>query len=336
MKSVVIFGGRGFVGCYVAKHLLDECDFDQIHLIDTSNPDDLSDYRKKMINNDKIIHHIHDVREKINIQLSGDICEIYNFAAVHREPGHIDFEYYETNLLGAENVCKWAEDVNCKKLIFTSSISPYGVSELSKDENSIPIPVTAYGSSKLAAEKIHCIWQAKSSENQLLIVRPGVIFGASEGGNVSRLIKAVKNHYFVYTGNRKTIKAGVYVKELCHALMWVLNSQKAKIQGVTIFNMTMNPGPSIGEYVETIAKVAKIKILIPSIPITILFIAANIIDFIAKPLKINHPFSPVRIRKLIRSNHILPTYLNNEGYIFKYSLEDALSDWKNDLPEEWS
>lgn len=336
MKSVVIFGGRGFVGCYVAKYFIDKSNFDQIHLVDISNPNDLSDFRKNMIDNEKIIHHVNDVREEINIQLSGEICEIYNFAAVHREPGHIDFEYFETNLLGAENICKWAENVNCKKLIFTSSISPYGVSEMIKDESSIPIPITAYGSSKLAAEKIHCAWQAKSNQNQLLIVRPGVIFGASEGGNVSRLIKAVKNRYFVYTGNKKTRKAGVYVKELCHAMMWVLASEKSKNQGVTIFNMTMNPGPSIKEYVDTIAKVVNMKILIPSIPRIILFIAAYIIDFFAKPLRIKHPFSPVRIRKLIRSNHILPTYLDEEGYIYKYTLEEALKDWKNDLPEEWS
>ena len=34
---------------------------------------------------------------------------IANFAAVHREPGHEDYEYFECNLLGAENVCDWAE-----------------------------------------------------------------------------------------------------------------------------------------------------------------------------------------------------------------------------------
>ena len=118
--------------------------------------------------------------------------------------------------------------------------------------------------------------------------------------------------------------------------MWVHGSEKAKNQGVTIFNMSMNPGPSISEYVETIARVANIKIFIPSVPSTILFMMAYVIDFIAKPLGISHPFSPVRISKLIRSNNILPTYLDNEGYKFKYSLEDALTDWKNDLPEEWS
>ena len=79
---------------------------------------------------------------------------IFNLAAVHREPGHEPFEYYDTNLAGAENVCSWATTVNCSRLVFTSSISPYGPSENLKDEDSQPAPDTPYGSSKLAAEYI--------------------------------------------------------------------------------------------------------------------------------------------------------------------------------------
>ena len=34
---------------------------------------------------------------------------IFNFAAVHRTPGHEDHEYFETNIRGAENVVAFAE-----------------------------------------------------------------------------------------------------------------------------------------------------------------------------------------------------------------------------------
>lgn len=34
---------------------------------------------------------------------------IFNFAAVHRNPGHEDHEYFETNIRGAENVVAFAE-----------------------------------------------------------------------------------------------------------------------------------------------------------------------------------------------------------------------------------
>ena len=33
---------------------------------------------------------------------------IFNFAAVHRTPGHPDHAYFETNIRGAENVCAFA------------------------------------------------------------------------------------------------------------------------------------------------------------------------------------------------------------------------------------
>ena len=183
-----------------------------------------------------------------------------NFAAVHREPGHEDSEYYETNLLGAENVCAWAEVVGCKHIIFTSSIAPYGPSEVTKDESSLPVPVSAYGGSKLAAEKIHMCWQNGDAENRhLIIVRPGVVFGPGEGGNVSRLVRAVLHRYFFYMGNKDTRKAGVYVKELCNAMRWVLQRQDTTGEHVSLFNMSMNPGPTIQDYADTVCKLQVLK-----------------------------------------------------------------------------
>lgn len=337
MNCAVIFGGTGFIGTFFAIHLLEKEDFEKVYLYDNEPASaKSSSFRRKMLNRYPNIHEVNgDVRMSVEWTPAEPVTLVANFAAVHREPGHEDHEYFECNLLGAENVCDWTDRVGCKKMIFSSSIAPYGPSEEVRDEQSIPIPTTAYGSSKLAAEKIHEIWQAKEEHRQLVIVRPGVVFGPGEGGNVSRLIKAVRKRYFFYMANRNTRKAGIYVKELCRAMMWVLNSEKAKSDGVLIFNMSMNPGPSIEEYVNSIAHISKIKVYIPNVPRSLLFIIAYSIDFIAKPLGINHPFSPVRIRKLIYSNNILPTFLVKNGYEYKYTLDEAFADWKKDCPEEW-
>ena len=83
---------------------------------------------------------------------------IFNFAAVHRTPGHEDHEYCETNICGAKNVVAFAEKWNIKKIVFTSSIAPYGAAEELKKETTLPTPNTAYGISKLVAEKIHEKW----------------------------------------------------------------------------------------------------------------------------------------------------------------------------------
>lgn len=339
MKSTVIFGGTGFIGVFFAQHLLNKGEADKVYLYD-QEPINLktSTFRKKLVASDSRIELIQgDVRKPIDWVPSGTVSLIANFAAVHREPGHEDFEYYKTNLMGAENVCAWAEKVDCTRIIFTSSISPYGPSEEEKIETSLPVPTTAYGGSKLVAEKIHQIWQARDSSNrQLVIARPGVVFGPGEGGNVSRLIKAVIHRYFFYTGNQNTRKAGTYVKELCNAMLWVLTRQGSTGDRVNLFNMSMNPGPSIKEYVDTVCNVAGVRRTVPSIPYPMLLAAAYTIDLVARPLGIKHPFSPVRIRKLVRSNNILPNFLVEHGYTYQYSLAGALNDWKKDCPEEWT
>ena len=56
-----------------------------------------------------------DVKKTIEWFPTESVDLVANFAAVHREPGHEDHEYYECNLLGAENVCNWVERVGCKR-----------------------------------------------------------------------------------------------------------------------------------------------------------------------------------------------------------------------------
>jgi hypothetical protein len=136
-------------------------------------------------------------------------------------------------------------------------------------------------------------------------------------------------------GNRNTRKAGVYVKELCNAMWWVLQEQKKNGEMISLFNMTMNPSPSIGEYVGAVCKTQDIKRFIPTVPYKLLMGIAYLINAIAKPIGVKHPFSPVRIRKLVRSNNILPNYLVSQGYQFLYTLDSAFADWKKSCPKEW-
>lgn len=332
LGKCVIFGGSGFIGSHFAKFLVSNNLFSEVYIAD------IRPIRTHFSSENNRIHYVKiDVRQPIDKHLlPDDITLAVNLAAVHREPGHENWEYFETNLYGAENVCAWAEAIECKKIIFASSAACYGRFGEINDELSMPAPVSAYGSSKLAAEKIHLCWQKGDAINrQLVIVRPGVVFGPGEGGNVLRLVKAVLHRYFVYMGNRNTLKAGVYIKELCNAMWWVLQYQNTTGEKISLFNLSMNSVPSIQDYVETICKVANIKRWIPSVPYRLLIGIAYLINIFAKPLGINHPFSPVRVRKLIHSNNVLPNYLIKNGYVFGYTLEQAFEDWKKESPYDW-
>jgi len=338
MNVAVIFGGSGFIGSYYAHLLVKEKKFTKIYLYDLEPISSKGiSYRIQLVHSCPEIEEVSgDIRKPITWEPSEKVELIANFAAIHREPGHLDSEYYETNLQGADNVCAWAERVNCRKIVFTSSIAPYGAIEGEVDENSIPCPNSPYGCSKLVAEKIHQSWAERdNNSNQLLIVRPGVVFGPGERGNVSRLIKAVIGRYFIYVGNKNTRKAGIYVKELCEAITWTLKLQHSSNQNVVLANMCTNPAPSMQEYVEAVCSVSCKKRFIPSMPLFIIVFLAYLLDLISKIFGFTNIFSPVRVKKSTNSNNIKPTFLIDNGYTYKFSLNEAFEDWKKSNNEDW-
>jgi GlcNAc-P-P-Und epimerase len=332
-NSVVLFGGTGFVGSHFARYLLER------NLAQKCILADLQPIRMALIPEgirNQVVYCQVDVRYPIVVNdhlLKPDL--IVNLAAIHREPGHELNEYFETNLKGAENVCTFAEETSCKNIIFTSSIAPYGPSDEKKSEFSIPTPKSAYGTSKLVAEKIHLAWLNGEEGRRLLIVRPGVVFGPGEGGNVTRLIRAVLGRYFFYMGNKNVRKAGGYVKELCHAMWWVLERMGIKGQPMVLFNFTMDPPPSLNDYVKAICSVSGKKRFIPSLPYMLILGIAWIVSVIAYPLGISHPFSPVRVRKLISPNWIDPIYLREQKYPQQFGLLEAFNDWRSECPQDW-
>lgn len=329
-KNCVIFGGTGFIGRHLATYLLDEIGVEQIFLADI----------KPLPAGSPLLNRVTYVECDVRQNLTSDSLPknadlIANFAAIHREPGHENHEYYETNIPGAENVCDYASRISCKTLIFTSSIAPYGPSEQEKTENAIPAPISGYGGSKLVAEKIHIAWQKEDSDRNLIIVRPGVVFGPEEGGNVTRLVKATIRGYFFYMGNKETRKAGGYVKELVRTMIWAIEQNKDK-KNTFLYNFAFPKPPSVEEYVKTVKEISGIKRKTFNIPHYALLAASYPIDFFAKLLSINQPISPVRIKKLVRSNNIIPQNLIDSGYKYKYTFTEAMRDWHSENISDWS
>ena len=339
MKTIVLFGGTGFIGTHLAQHLLKHNLAETVVLVDLNGPRvfPYTQLLQSGLKSGKVFFVSHDVRKPVPLDLLPDKVDVvFNLAAVHREPGHSAQEYFETNLLGAENVCAWAGTVGCETLVFTSSISPYGPSEERRTEASLPVPETPYGSSKLAAEKIHLEWRAAQCGRKLLILRPGVVFGAGEGGNVTRLVRSLVKGYFVYLGNRKTVKASGYVKELCLVAILSLEVLHTADDPVLLVNFTMDPPPTVEQMVEAILKVIgktrKPLSLPPKLMLGLSFPMAGMEHIFGIKLPINR----VRVHKLIRSNNVWPEQLRSLGYEYCYTLESAFRDWKADLPEDFS
>jgi nucleoside-diphosphate-sugar epimerase len=339
MKSVVVFGGTGFIGTHLAQYQLMRGLVETVFLVDLNPPRDLpyTQLLQSGLRDGRVVFVEHDVRKPIPSDLLPERADVvFNLAAIHREPGHSPSEYFETNLLGAENVCAWASKIECGTMVFTSSISPYGPSEEKKTERSLPVPETPYGSSKLAAEKIHLIWQSAQEGRKLLVLRPGVVFGPGEGGNVTRLVRSLARGYFVYLGNRKIVKAAGYIKELCLVAMFGLDVLSRSDSSTLLLNFTMDPPPTMEQMVEAIQKVTGKARRPFSMPRSLLLGLSYPLLAVERTFGVKMPINPVRVRKLFRSNNVWPEKLKCLGYKYTYTLESALQDWKKDVPQDFS
>lgn len=330
--NYIIFGGTGFIGTHLINLLKAQCAAvnDKIYAIDIVMPGE-EGVVPGVVERIQGVEYIRcDVRKPIELDIQttpNDV--IFNLAAVHRTPGHPDHEYFETNIYGAENVTDYAEKHGIKKILFTSSIAPYGAAEDMKTETTLPTPNTPYGISKLVAEKIHEKWQAKDAARELTIVRPGVVFGKGEHGNFTRLYWGIRKRYFFYTGRKDTIKGGIYVKELVRFFKYRMIDNS--FPGVDIYNCTFEPAYTIEQIVETMKKATGMKRHTFQIPGGLLMFAARVLGPIGgKKVGIH----PARVKKLMVSTNISGRKIMGCGYKFHYDLEQAIADWYKDCNGE--
>lgn len=328
MKSVVVFGGSGFVGTHLTPELLKK--YDLVYLADIKDP---CWHSGTSLPNDSRIQFVRcDIRKPVDINsFQGTIDSIINLAAIHTSPGHPAHEYFEANIHGARNICEFAKKVSCSKIIFTSSISVYGPGEDEKNEEMIPMPAIPYGSSKIIAEYIHKEWfNAQSDKRMLTIVRPGVIFGKGEGGNFTRIANALQKGIFAYPGRADTIKACLYVKDLVKFIYEATD----RSQGEYLYNFCYPEKVTIKEIVKTFKKALGYKAPEFVIPFRIITTGAAVVNTVPLPFVKKMGLVPERIIKLVKSTNISSQKLISSGFTFGFTLEEALKDWAKECGGE--
>ena len=274
---------------------------------------------------DTVDYAVADVREPIPVELGAGADVIYNFAAVHRTPGHPEHEYFETNVAGALNTVALAEACDIRTIVFTSSISVYGPCEETATEDTPLRPTSSYGRSKRLAEAIHDEWLSRGDGRRLIVVRPGVVFGPGERGNYTNLAKALAGGYFVYPGRRDTVKSGGYVDELVQTFDFALSRPDQKI----LYNFAYPEQSTIQQIVEAFGRVTGRAVRPTTVPLGLMLATAGLFE-VASSFGLKTPIHRDRIYKLVKSNKIAPKWLQANGYPFSTDLESALTLWRNE------
>lgn len=305
-EKIAIIGGGGFLGTRLAKRMAGNYDFD---VFDISRKDSDNIYI--------------DVEDKNSLKkLSGYDC-IINLAAVHRDDIRPLSRYDDVNVTGTKNICETAKENNINKIIFTSSVAIYGFAPPNTNESGEPNYFNDYGRTKYLAEQVYKKWQSNDPSNRsLTIVRPTVIFGEGNRGNVFNLLKQIASKKFLMIGDGKNKKSMAYVENVAAFLEYCL----AFNPGIHIYNYIDKPDFTMNELVSQTRKSLFGK---SGVGLRVPAYAGNIVgylfDILASLTGKNFPISSIRIKKFIGTTQFSSSIPNDTNFKPPVKLEDALS-----------
>ncbi|WP_192820718.1 NAD(P)-dependent oxidoreductase [Rufibacter sp. LB8] len=321
MSVCILFGGAGFVGTHLATFLLATKRFDHVHIADI--------LPSPLAGKPQISTSITDVRNPIPLDLTSEKpVWVFNLAAIHREPGHKDAEYYETNIAGAKNVLAYTEAVGCQHLYFTSSIAVYGPALVPTGEEKTPNPTSAYGISKLEAERLHQLWQTAAPNRKLVISRPGVIYGPGDPGNIMRMIKAIRRGYFAFPGSKDIHKSYAYIYGFLDSIAFCMD----RPEPLLVYNYVETPTETIDQITRQVKRHFNSKAPILSLPSSVLVPISSFLQLVAGS---KNPIHPVRVKKAGTPTYILPSKLLELGFEFKYDFGSSIKHWQAVAPEDF-
>ena len=305
---ISIIGGSGFIGSSLARRLSEQ----QLNFL-------ICDLQKSESFCDKSsildVRSIKDLRSK----LQGNVA--VNLAAIHRDNIPDPDEYYSTNVEGARALCQVCEEKGINKIVFTSSVAVYGFAPSGTGEDGAIEPLSEYGRTKALGEKVYREWRDRDPENRsLIVIRPTVVFGEGNRGNVYNLFNQIYSGAFVFIGNGKNRKSMAYVENLSAFLLKCIEADER----YAVFNYVDKPDFTMNELVSFVrGKLrgrATVGIRIPKFLGLMFGYAA---DVFAK-LGVKTPISSRRVKKFCTSSEFSSAQSELAGFEAPYSLREGL------------
>lgn len=306
-NKITVIGGSGFVGTNLCKQLsLKQQDFE---IIDIKMSNQFPDKCK-----------IGDVRDidALRQTITGNI--IVNLAAVHRDDVRDKSEYQRTNVKGAENIASVCEEKGIEKIVFTSTVAVYGFAEPGTGEDGEINPFNEYGRTKFEAEEKFRAWQSKS-QNSLLIIRPTVIFGEGNRGNVFNLLNQIASGKFVMVGKGQNKKSMAYIQNVVAFLEKCISTE----QKYGVFNYVDTPDMTMNELVRQVRAKLKGKNSVGlRLPYWLGMILGKMADLVSALIGKNLPVSSIRVKKFASSTEFKSAKTSLDQFKAPFTLSQGI------------
>lgn len=310
--NIIIFGGSGFIGSNLCRQLNDGYHF--------------TIFDKVKRHFDKYFFVMGDIQTTICLSGADKFDAIVNLAAEHADNVSPKSLYRSVNVGGAINVCNFARANGIKKIIFTSSVAVYGVAPIGADESAPINPFNEYGITKFQAEEVYREWFNESpSDRVLTIIRPTVVFGPGNRGNVFNLFRQIFEGKFIMIGPGLNRKSMAYVDNIAAFIKYALQFDK----GYYIFNYADKPDYTMKDLVAKIRSLAPHKrflsiSLLPSyIPYWLGLSIGSLFDLSSALSGKKFAISRVRVKKFCM-NSVYVSNVSGLSFVAPVSLDDGI------------
>jgi GlcNAc-P-P-Und epimerase len=309
MSEILVIGGSGFIGSRLCSRLTRTNFIFRI-------------FDKNVSLAYPNFSLIGDVRDSVALNNAlGDSTIIINLAAEHRDNVYPRSLYDQVNVDGAKNICNLARDKKISKIIFTSSVAVYGFAPLGTNEAGKIKPFNDYGRTKWEAEQVYKAWQAEDPKNRaLVIIRPTVVFGERNRGNVFNLFKQIASGKFIMVGNGKNRKSMAYVENVAAFIEYAINFKP----GTYIYNYIDKPDFTMNMLVAKVSRIIgrseKIKFRLPYL---FGLMIGKIFDLIAFVTQKKLAISSIRVKKFC-VNSVYESAISLTGFVPPVELEEAI------------
>jgi nucleoside-diphosphate-sugar epimerase len=311
MQTINVIGGSGFIGTRLVRRLRNKEQL-SVQIIDkvpsNAHPDLVT---------------LGDVRSVA--QLRGSIANesvIVNLAAEHRDDVRPLSLYDEVNVGGAKNICTVAREKSVQTIIFTSTVAVYGFAPIGTDESGKIDPFNDYGRTKYEAELVFKAWQAEEpNERSLVIIRPTVVFGEQNRGNVYNLLRQIASGKFVMVGHGENRKSMAYVENVAAFIEYAVSFKP----GIHIYNFIDKPDFTMNSLVANVNRIlSRSKKIGLRLPFSVGYAIGKGFDLVAALTGKRFAISSIRVKKFC-ANSVYDTAIEQTGFVPPLPLEQALA-----------
>lgn len=283
--SVLVTGGAGYIGSHTCVELLNS-GIDVVIVDNFCNCKKSSIDRIKALTNKAFTYYECDIRDydgMDEIFKKESIDSVIHFAGLKAvgESVYKPLEYFDNNINGTLVLLDVMRNNGCKKIVFSSSATVYGMNNISPltEDMKVGGVTNPYGRTKLMIEEIMQDLYVSDKEWSICLLRYFNPIGAHKSGTMGEDPNEIPNNlmpYITQVAIGKLDHLGVYgddydthdgtgVRDYIHVVDLALGHVKAveKVAsgtGLNIYNLGTGKGYSVLDVVKAFEKASGVKI----------------------------------------------------------------------------